>query len=154
MATIRQKQSTYAITILTFRRHRHFQRTANAELFISSLFQHRDKGRFLLHGFAVMPDHVHILITPAIDHSTSRCVQFNKGGYSFAVRNQSLGEIWHTGYHEHRIRDTEDFDTQLRYIANNPERKQYEAYPHVHTQYRDRLDPIPNYLLTALEPIS
>jgi putative transposase len=154
MATIRQKQSTYAITILTFQRHRHFQRTVNAELFISTLFQHRDKGRFQLHGFVIMPDHVHVLITPAIDQSTSRCVQYIKGGYSFAVRNQSPGEIWHTGYHEHRIRDTEDFDTQLRYIANNPERKQYKIYPHVHTQYRGRLDPIPNSLLASLESMS
>lgn len=146
MATIRQKLSTYAITILTFERHRHFQRTANADLFISTLLQHRDKGRFQLHGFAVMPDHVHVLITPAIDQSTSRCVQFIKGGYSFAVREQSPGEIWHTGYHEHRIRDAEDFDNQLRYIANNPERKQYGNYPHVHTRYLDRLDPIQNDL--------
>ena len=149
MATIRQKQSTYAITISTFRQHRHFQRTANAELFISTLFQHRDKGRFQLHGFAVMPDHVHVLITPPIDQSTSRCVQFIKGGYSFAARYQSPGEIWHSGYHEHRIRNAEDFDNQLRYIANNPSRKQYEDYPHVHTRYIDRLDPMPDYLLES-----
>jgi hypothetical protein len=57
MPTIRQKQSTYAITILTFQRHRRFQRTVNAELFIAPLFQHRDKDRFLLHGFAGYPLH-------------------------------------------------------------------------------------------------
>jgi len=38
MATIRQKQRTYAITISTFQQHRHFQRTANAELFIANAF--------------------------------------------------------------------------------------------------------------------
>jgi putative transposase len=146
MATIRQKQSTYSITIITFQRHRHFQRTANAELFISTLFQHRDKGRFQLHGFVVMPDHVHILITPAIDQSTAKCIQFIKGGYSFAVRNQSPGEIWHSGYHEHRIREEEDFDRKLQYIANNPARKQYENYLHVHTRYLDRLDSMPDDL--------
>jgi hypothetical protein len=32
MATIRQKLSTYAITISTFQQHRHFQRDAHAEL--------------------------------------------------------------------------------------------------------------------------
>ncbi|HEY6413017.1 MAG TPA: transposase [Edaphobacter sp.] len=83
VATIRQEQSTYAITISTFQQHRHFQRTANAELFITTLFQHRDKGHFQLHGFVVMPDHVHTLITPAIDQSTSKCIQYIKGGYSF-----------------------------------------------------------------------
>lgn len=147
MATIRQKQSTYAITISTFQQHRHFQRTANAELFIQTLFQHRDKSRFQLHGFVVMPDHTHILISPAEDQSTAKCIQFIKGGYSFAVRHQSPGEIWHSGYHDHRIRDADDFRNQLLYIANNPIRKKYEGYPHVHTRYSDRIDPIPNYLL-------
>jgi putative transposase len=146
MATIRQKQSTYTITISTFQQHRHFQRTANAELFIATLFQHRDKGRFQLHGFAVMPDHVHILITPAIDQSTSRCIQFIKGGYSFAVRDQSPGEIWHSGYHEHRIRDIEDFDNQLRYIANNPAADN----PHAHTHHLDSLDARPMELAVLL----
>jgi putative transposase len=147
MPTIRQKQSTYAITILTFQRHRHFQRTANAELFITTLFQHRDKDRFQLHGFAIMPDHVHVLITPATDESTAKCIQYIKGGYSFAARQQSPGEIWHNSYHEHRIRHADDFNKQLVYIGNNPARKQYEDYPHVHTKYLDRLDPTPNYLL-------
>jgi putative transposase len=125
MATIRQKQSTYAITISTFQQHRHFQRTANAELFIATLFGHRDKGRFQLHGFVVMPDHVHTLITPAIDQSTAKCIQYIKGGYSFAARQQSRGEIWHSGYHEHRTRDIDDFKNQLAYIQNNPARKRY-----------------------------
>jgi putative transposase len=147
MATIRQKQSTYAITISTFQQHRHFQRTVNAELFIATLFQHREKGRFQLHGFVVMPDHIHVLITPAINESTAKCIQYIKGGYSFAARKQSTGEIWHSGYHEHRIRDTDDFNSQLLYVGNNPTRKQYEDYPHVHTKYLDRLDPFPNHLL-------
>jgi putative transposase len=146
MSTIRQKQSTYAITILTFQRHRHFQRTANAELFITTLFQHRDKNRFQLHAFVVMPDHVHVLITPATDQSTAKCIQYIKGGYSSSARQQSPGEIWHSGYHEHRIRDADDYGTQLLYIQNNPSRKQYEAYPHVHTSYLDRLDLIPPHL--------
>jgi putative transposase len=151
MATIRQKQSTYAITISTFQQHRHFQRTANAELFITTLFRHRDKSRFQLHGFVVMPDHMHILITPAINESTAKCVQYIKGGYSFAARQQSPGEIWHSGYHEHRIRNEDDFKNQLLYIGNNPARKRYEDYPHVHTKYLDRIDTIPNHLLHEKE---
>jgi putative transposase len=147
MTTIRQKQSTYAITISTFQQHRHFQRTANAELLITMLFQHRAKGRFQLHGFVVMPDHIHVLITPAIDQSTSKCIQYIKGGYSFAIGQQTNGEIWHSSYHEHRIRDAEDFDNQLRYIANNPSRKQYEDYPHVHTRFLHRVDPAPSQFL-------
>jgi putative transposase len=146
MATIRQKPNTYAITISTFQQHRHFQRTANAELFIATLFRYRDQGRFLLHAFVVMPDHIHVLITPAIDQSTARCVQFIKGGYSFAARDQSPGEIWHSSHHEHRVRDAEDFDNQRQYITSNPNRKSYSEYSHVHTNYEDRLDQHPSHL--------
>jgi putative transposase len=95
-----------------------------------------------------MPDHTHILITPAISESTAKCIQYIKGGYSFAARQQSPGEIWHSGYHEHRIRDADDFKKQLVYIGDNPARKHYEDYPHVYTKYLDRLDAIPNHLLT------
>src|SRR5665213_1076604 len=142
MATIRQHASTYALTVLTHRRYSHFQRTQNAELFIATLFRYRDAGKFQLHGFAIMPDHVHILITPAMDQSTSRCLQLIKGGYSFAFRNQSPGEVWHSGYHEHRVRDADDFQAQRQYIANNPMRKHLENYPHVHTAppYSSRID--------------
>ena len=54
--------------------------------------------------------------------------------------------FWHSGYHEHRIRDADDYNAQLVYIANNPARKHYEDYPHVHTGYLDRIDPIPSHL--------
>jgi putative transposase len=152
MPTFRQKQSTYAITISTFQQHRYFQCTANAELLIETLFQHRDKSRFQLHGFVVMPDHTHILITPATDQSTAKCIQYIKGGYSFAARQQSSGEIWHKGYHEHRIRDADDYNSQLLYIQHNPARKKYEDYPHVHTKHLDRIDPIPNHLRSFPNP--
>jgi putative transposase len=89
-------------------------------LLVETLFRYRDQGRFALHGFVVIPDHVHVLITPAIDASTSRCLQVIKGGYLFEVRKESASEVWHTGYHEHRIRESSDFDNQKRYIANNP----------------------------------
>ena len=143
VATQRQKLSTYAITILTHQRHRLFQRTETADLMIATLFRYRDQRKFALHAFAVMPDHLHVLITPAIDQSTARCVQLIKGGFSFAVRAFFPGEVWHPGYHEHRVRDGADFEAQKLYIANNPPRKNYPNYPHVHTRYVDLIDATP-----------
>ena len=147
MPTIRQKQSTYAITILTFQKTPPLPAHSQRRTLHSHTLPASRKSRFQLHGFAVMPDHIHVLITPAINESTAKCVQYIKGGYSFAARQQSTGEIWHSGYHEHRIRDAGDFNNQLLYIGSNPARKRYEEYPHVHTEYSDRLDPIPNHLL-------
>ena len=79
-----------------------------------------------------------------MDVSTAKAIQFIKGGYSHV---RGPGEIWQAGYHEHRIRNLEDFEAQKRYIANNPVRKHYEAYPYVHTRVPSLIDPAPAHLL-------
>ena len=84
--------STYSITTVTFQRRALFRRTANAELLVKTIFGYREQGRFLLHGFAVMPEHLHVLLTPANGQTVERCVQCIKGGFSFAVREQFAGE--------------------------------------------------------------
>jgi REP element-mobilizing transposase RayT len=101
--------STYSITTVTFQRRALFLRTANAELLVKTIFRYREQGRFLLHGFAVMPEHLHVLLTPADGQTIERCVQCIKGGFSFSVREQFAGEVWQAGFHEHRIRDSEGF---------------------------------------------
>ena len=98
---MRLKPQTYAITILTHARQRLFQRTANAELMIATLLRYRDADKFLLHAFVIMPDHIHVLVTPS--ESAAKAVQLIKGGFSFAIRDQFPGDVWHTGHHEHRI---------------------------------------------------
>ena len=140
---IRIKPETFAITAVTHQRHRIFQRTSNADLMMNTLLRYRDQGRFALHGFVIMPDHIHALITPAPDQTLERCVQLIKGGFSFAIRHEIKSEIWQDGYHAHRITDAIDYQNQLHYIANNPTRKHYANYPHVHTAHIHRLDPIP-----------
>ena len=141
---MRLQPRTYAFTAVTYQRHRIFQKTTNAELMIATLFRYRDANKFQLHGFAVMPDHIHVLLTPI--ESIEKSAQLIKGGFSFTIRNEHPGPLWQDDYHEHRIRDTEDFRNQLLYIANNPIRRQYDAYPHVHTKYTDRLDAPPQHL--------
>jgi REP element-mobilizing transposase RayT len=103
-------------------------------------------GQFLLHGFAVMPEHLHVLLTPADGQTVERCVQCIKGGCSFSVRLQFAGQVWQAGFHEHRIRDWEDFRNQIEYVTQNPQRRRLTDYPFVHTNYLDRLDPCPRHV--------
>ena len=112
--------NTYAVATATYQRRAILVRSANAELLLDILFRYRDQGRYLLHGFAIMPEHIHFLITPASGQTVERCVQCVKGGYSYAVRKQFAGEVWQEGYHAHRVLDAEDYWNQLAYIANNP----------------------------------
>ena len=134
---------TYALTAATYQRRALFVRTANAELLVSTLFHYRDQGRYQLHGFAVMPDHLHVLLSPSVNQTIERCAQCIKGGFSHEVRRQYAGEVWQTGFHEHRIRDGEDFRKQLAYVAANPQRRGLTDWHFVHTRFSDRLNPMP-----------
>jgi len=132
--------NTYALTTTTYQRRALFVRTANAELLVKTLFHYRDQGRYLLHGFAIMPEILHVLLTPSLNQTIERCAQCIKGGFSHEVRNQFKGEVWQAGYLEHRIRDGQDFRNQLDYIAANPERRGLVNHEFVHTRYLDRID--------------
>jgi putative transposase len=132
---------THAITLLTHQRRSLFTRTANAELMLEILFRYRIQNRYLLHAFAIMPDHMHILITPSPEHTLPRCLQFIKGGYSHAIREQFKSEVWHPGHYEHRIRDQEDFINQKHYISKTPERRHLANHPYIHTNHLNQIDP-------------
>jgi putative transposase len=56
---------TYALTTVTYERRALFAKTANAELLMRTLFHYRDQGRYRLHAFVIMPEHLHVLLTPA-----------------------------------------------------------------------------------------
>jgi putative transposase len=91
-------------------------------LFLKTLYCYRREGRYTLHAFVVMPEHVHILLTPARDVTIERAIQLIKGAYSHELgtiigRDQ---EIWQRGFTDHRIRDERDFLNHQNYIHQNP----------------------------------
>ncbi len=56
-----------------------------SRLFLQTLYRYRREDRFQLHAFVVMPEHVHLLFTPATDVTLEHAVQLIKGGYSHAL---------------------------------------------------------------------
>ena len=89
---MRLNLQTYALTTGTHQRHRIFQRTESAELMIATIFRYRDQARYCLHGFVVMPDHIHVLLTP--NESIEKVAQLIKGGLlircSYAIQRRDL----------------------------------------------------------------
>jgi putative transposase len=75
--------NTYFLTINTSSGRSLFQVHRLATLFIATLQNYRDQKKFQLHEFVVMPNHVHLLVTPAENVTLERLVQFIKGGFSF-----------------------------------------------------------------------
>ena len=84
------------------------------------VLRHYDGNGYMLHAFVIMPDHLHLLITPS--ESVERSVQLFKGGFSFRAKRELdwKGNIWQPGFTDHRIRDEEDWKRHLEYIRSNP----------------------------------
>jgi putative transposase len=93
-----------------------------AELLVARIFACRERGAYLLHEFVVMPNHFHVLLTPAETTSLEKAVQLIKGGFSFEFQKQSENrmEVWQVGFHDWTIRDSEDYRAKVRYIHMNP----------------------------------
>jgi putative transposase len=113
---------TYFVTSSTWQRRPVFAKEPLARLFLDCLFHYRDAGHYLLHEFVLMPDHFHILLTPAPGVTLERALQYVKGGSSHAIRKTLLYRfpIWQTGFDDHRIRNAQDYDSHREYILNNP----------------------------------
>lgn len=112
---------TYFVTFSTWQRKRLFVVESYVRLFLKVLYGYKRQGRFQLHAFVLMPEHVHLLITPASRISLGRAVQLIKGGYSHAFGVAfRRGEVWQRGFTDHRIRDHKDFEGHRDYIHDNP----------------------------------
>ena len=140
---------TYMISASTWGRRALFSREVWAKLLIDTLYHYRGTA-YLLHEFVVMPDHIHVLLTPRT--SLERAVQFIKGGFSYRATKElgSNMEVWQKGFSDHRVRDASDYHLHVIYIRQNPVRKHLcersEDYPYSSAHGGFELDPAPQGL--------
>ena len=77
-------ESTYFATANVLQRKTLFQVEKIALLFIEVMMSYRTEKKYLLHEFVVMPDHLHLILTPT-GTTLERSMQLVKGGFSFSV---------------------------------------------------------------------
>jgi putative transposase len=140
-----QEMRTYFTTFSTAGRRRIFQVTANADLMVATLADYRTQGKFALHAFVVMPDHVHVPLTPAHHVSLEKALQFMKGGFSFRLKSQF--EVWERGHFDKRVPDRAAYEACLVYIDQNPVKERFSTvpseYPFCSAYGKVELDPMP-----------
>jgi putative transposase len=112
--------SVYFITASTARRALLFRKEPMAQSFVEVLLHYRDHKDYLLHEFVAMPDHFHLLISPAL--SLERSLQLIKGGFSYRAKKELAfaGEIWEKSFYDRRVRGSEDYYNFKQYIRRNP----------------------------------
>jgi putative transposase len=138
----------FFITTVTAQRHPIFRRETTARLLIETLAHYRDEGKFLLHEFVIMPDHVHALLTPSPEIALERAMQFIKGGFSYGLKSRP--PVWQASFTNHRIHDFADYEHHREYVRMNPVRARLAAraedYPYSSAAGAIRMDPVPQGL--------
>src|SRR5436190_24139751 len=125
-------ERTFFVTTVTWKRTPIFRQHAS-QLMVDVLKHHAEQGKFVLHEFVIMPDHLHLLLTPAKDISLERALQVIKGGFSYRL-GKKHGPVWQESFSNHHVRDEGDYLRHAEYIRLNPERAQIvetvELYPY------------------------
>jgi putative transposase len=147
-----QKVRTFFVTSVTIRRHSIFQSERMANLLVRILQDYRRQQKFLLHEFVIMPEHFHLLLTPAEEVPLEKAIQYVKGGFSFRARKELdfQGSIWEASFTNHRIRDEHDYEYHRIYIRQNPVKRflveMEERFPYSSAYAGSAVDPVPPWL--------
>ena len=89
---------------------------------VEDAFLYFDGERYRLHAWVVMPNHVHVLVTPLPEHSLSRIIHSWKS-YTAKAANRVLGRsgaFWARDYFDRYARDGQHFAAAVAYIEHNP----------------------------------
>jgi putative transposase len=146
---VTNNSQTYMVTSSTWGRGALFRNERWVKLMIDTLYHYRGAA-YLLHEFVIMPDHIHVLITPLT--SLEKAVQFIKGGFSYRAKKE-LGsdmEVWQKGFSDHRIRDANDYAIHVSYVHQNPVKERFcvkaDEFPYASAHAGFEVDEVPQGL--------
>jgi len=101
--------------------------------------------RYLLSAWCVMPNHVHVVVTPNHDHSLSRIVHSWKS-FSAHEINRLVGRrgtVWEEEMFDHIVRDEKSMERFVKYTEDNPVAaglcERPELWSFSSARYRDRV---------------
>ncbi|GJL74924.1 transposase [Nitrosomonas sp.] len=122
---------TYFFTVNLLQRQGNDLLTRHIDLLRASVATARKAHPFVIHGWVVLPDHLHCVIElPQHDTDFAARWRLIKMGFSKGLpQNEMLGAsrarreergIWQRRYWEHLIRDPRDFNAHMDYVHINP----------------------------------
>jgi putative transposase len=105
------------LTFSCYQRRPYLDSTAARERFEQALEQMRSRYRFVVFGYVVMPEHVHLLVNEPRLGVLSRAIQAMK--LSVATRRPER-PFWQSRYYDFNVFTTAKQMEKLRYLHRNP----------------------------------
>jgi len=137
---------SYFLTLVTHERKSLL--VENIDLLRYAVKLSKKKHEYVLDAIVILPDHLHMIITPNIATDYPKIITHIKRSFVYgieeSVRNKSKNNlttskykrghagVWQERYYEHTIRDEKDFKIRLDYIhfnhsVQNPYTKKVEG---------------------------
>ena len=90
---------------------------------VEGALRHFDGERYWLGSYVVMPNHVHVLVRPLMDHSLSSILHSWKSftAHEIAKRPGAREIFWQDESFDHIVRDEAELEKYARYIEENPQ---------------------------------
>jgi len=77
------------VTTDTWQKHPLFINSIVAKLVVEQIVSCRDRGFYKLHALVLMPDHLHVLLTPGETTTVEKAMQMIKGGSADRMGQES-----------------------------------------------------------------
>jgi putative transposase len=89
---------------------------------VADAFRFFDGQRYVLHSWAIMPNHVHLLLSLGEGRVLSEIVSSWKRFTATRIHRETggSGNLWQKDYFDRIIRDWDHFANVARYIRRNP----------------------------------
>ncbi|MBU0692100.1 transposase [bacterium] len=117
--------TTYFITTNLLERAL-FADDSTKQIIFDTLNFYRSRGDIKLHGFVIMPDHLHLMVRVLESQTLPR---FMNGFKSYIANQLGSLQIWQKGYWSEIITEMRFAIEKLDYIHNNPVRAELVAEP-------------------------
>jgi putative transposase len=98
-------------------------------LFLASLERVRLQFGFLVYGYVVMPEHVHLLVSEPEAPGLARALQSLKQSIARQLALRAAEPFWQERYYDFNVWSERKFVEKLRYIHRNPVTRGLVARP-------------------------
>ena len=173
--------ASYFVTFYTKNRFPYFKKSIFCDLFVENLHFCKKIKKFLLFGWVICYEHIHLLLQPEDQWNISKIIKSLKENVSCAINRIMAPESattsshflgvyqdkysilkyqhlfhekhsdseffpkfqWQKSFHDHYIRNENDFDYHMEYIEYNPDKHKLPInwqYVYTNPKYEDLID--------------
>jgi putative transposase len=124
------RQDLHFITFSCYHRLPLLSSPSNRDSFVETLNATRNKYRFLLLAYVVMPEHIHLVISEPKQGTPSQTLQVLKQKVSTKLATTHTNPtFWQRRFYDFNVWSPEKLKEKLTYIHTNPIRRHLVSHP-------------------------